>query len=115
MDPHGHVRKALGPAYAHQYHIEGFWADCKDDKEVHARHYMCMTMQFLRRVQPFLVLGQVEEDKSTIMHLRYLTVANLPIPSIDWDEQEVDNLDTITEPILTCTREWIDGQVAHLK
>lgn len=86
MDPHGHVRKALGPAYAYQYHIEDFWADCQDDKEVHTRHNMRMTVQFLRRVQPFLILDQVEEDKSTIMHPRYPVVANLPIPSIDWDE-----------------------------
>lgn len=94
MDPHGHFRKALGPAYAHQYHIEDFWADCQDDKEMRARHYMRVMVLFLRRVQPFLVPDQVKEDESTIMHLRYPMVANLPIPSIDWDEQEVDDLDT---------------------
>lgn len=80
-----------------------------------ARNYMCMMVLFLRRVQPFLVPDQAEEDESTIMHLRYPAVANLPIPSIDWDEQEVDDLDTITQPIITRTKEWIDGQVAHLK
>lgn len=112
MDPHGHVRKALGLAYAHRYHVKDFWADCKGDKEVRMRHYMHMIMQFLRRVQLFQVPDQLEEDESTLMHPRYLAVANLAIPSIDWDEQEVEDLDTITQPIITRTKEWVDGQVA---
>lgn len=115
MDPHGHVRKALGPTYAHKYHVEDFWADCKDDKEVRMRHYMRMTVQFLRRVQLFPVPDQVEEDESTLVHPRYPAVADLAIPSINWDEQEVKDLDTITQPIIARTKEWVDGQVAQLK
>lgn len=105
MDPYGHIRKELGSGFAHLHHIEDFWADCQDDKEVHARHYMRMITYLIRKVQPFPIPDQVEEDGSTVMDPRYLAVANLPLPTIDWDEQEVDDLDIITKPILARTKE----------
>lgn len=44
---------------------------------------MQMTVCFIRRVQPFPIPDQVEEDEGTVMDSRYPAVANLPIPTID--------------------------------
>lgn len=71
MDLYGHVRKALGLGFAHLHHIENFWGDCQDYREVRARHYMWMTANFVRKVQRFPIPDQVKEDDSTIMDPRY--------------------------------------------
>lgn len=92
-----------------------FWADCHSEKEVHARNYMQMTTYFVRRVQLFPILDQVEQDEGTVMDPMYATVANFLLLMIDQDEQEVDDLDIVTKPIKAQTKEWIDGQVAQLK
>lgn len=73
---------------------------------------MRMTTYFVKSVQLFPVPDQVEEDESTIMDTRYNTVANFPLPTIDWDEQEVSDLDIITKTIQAHTKQWVDGQVA---
>lgn len=57
----------------------------------------------------------MEEDESTVMDPRYNVVANLPLPLIDWDEQEVDDLEILTKPLKAQTKEWIDGRVSQLK
>lgn len=49
MDPYGYIRNALGPEYAHLYHIEDFWENYQDDKEVHVKNYMRMTAYFVKR------------------------------------------------------------------
>lgn len=49
------------------------------------------------------------------MNPRYNVVTNFPLPTIDWDEQEVDDLDIITKPIVAHIEEWVNGQVAWLK
>lgn len=86
MDPYGHVRKVLGPKYTHLHHVEDLWENFQNDKEVCIRHYMRMTTYFVRRVQLFPITNQVEEDEGTIMDPLYNVVANLPLPTIDWDE-----------------------------
>lgn len=73
---------------------------------------MWMTTYFVRRVKLFPIPDQVEEDESTIMDPRYAVVTNFPLPMIDWDEQEVDDLDIVTKPIVAHTKEWVDRQVA---
>lgn len=86
MDPYGHIKKVLGPEYAHLHSIEDFWANCIDDKEVQMRHYMRMTAYFVKRVNLFPVPDQVEEDESTVIDPRYNAVGDLSLPLIDWDE-----------------------------
>lgn len=76
---------------------------------------MRMTTYFVRRVQPFPIPDQVEEDESMVMDPQYNAVANLPLPAIDWDEQEVDDLDFVTKPIMAKTKKWVKRQVAQLK
>lgn len=112
MDPYGHVRKALELGYAHVHHVEDFWENYQDDKEVHARNYMQMIAYFVKRVQLFPIPDQVEEDESTIMDSRYNAIASLSLLAIDWDEEEDDDLDIITKPIMAHTKEWVNGQVA---
>lgn len=53
MDPYGHIKKVLGPEYAHLHSIEDFYANCKDDNELRMRHYMRMAAYFVKRVNLF--------------------------------------------------------------
>lgn len=63
----------------------------------------------------FPVLDQVAEDENRVMDPRYNTIANLPLPLIDWDEQEVEDLNILTKSIEAKTKEWIDGKISQLK
>lgn len=78
------------------------------------RHYMHMIAYFDKIVKSFLVLDQIVEDENTIMDLRY-DVSNLPLPLIDQNEEELNNIDILKEPIENRTREWIYAQIAKLK
>lgn len=49
------------------------------------------------------------------MDPRYNVVSNLSLPTIDYDEQEVDDLDIVTKPIMAWTKEWVKRKVAKLK
>lgn len=49
------------------------------------------------------------------MDPQYNAVANLSLPAIDWNEQEVDDLDIVTKPIIAQTEEWVKRQEAQLK
>lgn len=73
-----------------------------------------MTTYFVK-VNLFLVPDQVEKDESMAIDPQYNVVVNFPLPLIDWDEQEVNDLDILTKPVEACTKEWIDGKVARLK
>lgn len=48
IDPKGELKKWIGREYSHQPHIEEFWVNCKDDKEVQMHHYMRMTLTFMK-------------------------------------------------------------------
>lgn len=90
-------------------------ANFKDDNEVRMRHYMQMTTYFIKKVNLFPITDQVEEDESTAMDPWCNVVANLLLPLIDWDEQEVDDLDILIKPIKARTKEWVDGKISQLK
>lgn len=60
---------------------------------------MRMITYFINMVNLFPVQDQVEEDERMVIYPQYNIVANLPLPMIDWDEQEVDNLNILTKPI----------------
>lgn len=76
---------------------------------------MCINTYFVKIVNLFPMLDQIVEDKNTVIDLRFDPIANLPLPLIDWDEEEVNNLDILTKPIEDRTKQWIDEQVAQLK
>lgn len=70
MDPYGKLTKMVAAKYSHRHSVEYFWANCKDDNEVRMRHYMHMTVYFVKRFNLFPVLDQVVEDENTIMDPR---------------------------------------------
>lgn len=115
MDPYGKLKKFVGREYAHLHHIEIFWANCQDDKEVCMRHYMHMTIYFFKIINLFPVQNQILEDENTIVDPRYDVITNLPFPLIDWNEEEVNNLKILTKPVDHRTRQWVDTQITQLK
>lgn len=78
------------------------------------RHYMRMIAYFVKRVNLFPMPDQVEEE-SIVIDPQYEAVSNLPLQLIDWDEQEVNDLEILTNLVEAHTKEWIDGKIAQLK
>lgn len=79
------------------------------------RHYMCMTAQFVKSIKLFLVPGQIVEEEDTLLDVRFNVVANFSLPLIDWNEEEVNDLEIVTKPIENRTRQWVDAQISQLK
>lgn len=76
------------------------------------RHYIQMTAYFVKRVKLFPMPYQVEEDESMVIGPRHDAVVNLLLPLINWDEQAVDDLDTLTNLVKVHTKQLIDGKVS---
>lgn len=65
---------------------------------------MRMMTQFVRSINLFPVLYQIVEEEDTIIDERFDVVAKFPLPVIDWDEEEVNDLDIVTRPVENITR-----------
>lgn len=56
MDPYGKLKKMVAAKCAHGPSVEDLWANWKDENEVRIRHYMRMTVYFVKMVNLFPVL-----------------------------------------------------------
>lgn len=83
MDLYKKLNKMVGKEYSHLHNVEDFWENYRDDKEVYMRHYMRMTIYFVKTVNLFAVSDKVVEDENTVIDPRYVVIANLPLPIID--------------------------------
>lgn len=63
----------------------------------------------VKRVKLFLVPDQVEEEEDTVVNPWYNATVDLPLPLIDWDKWEVDDLNILSKPVEARMKEWIDG------
>lgn len=57
---------------------------------------MRMMAQFLKLVNLFPILDQIVEENNNIVNDRYTVVANFTLPVVDWNKEEVTNLDILT-------------------
>lgn len=68
------------------------------------RNYIWMTAYFVKKVNLFPILDHMEEHESIVIDPWYDTIANLPLPLINSEEQEFNDLDIITKPIVARKR-----------
>lgn len=115
MDLYGKLKKMVGKEYSHLHNVEDLWENCRDDKEVHMRYYMRMMAYFFKKFNLFLMPDQVVEDENTVIDPWYDVISNLSLPLIDWDKEEVNDLDVLTNPIEARKKRWIYEQVAPRK
>lgn len=73
-----------------------------------------MPLKLIIECEVVQVPDQVDED-SRLTHPDYESIKNTPIPPPDWAEPEITDLDTLSMPVLTFTRSWVDGHVHRLK
>lgn len=109
MDPYGKLRKMVRIEHAHVHNVEDFWANYRDDKEVHKRHYMRMMTYFIKKFNLFPMLDQIVENENIVIDPQYDAITNLLLPLIHWNEEEINDLDILMNPIEARTKEWIDG------
>lgn len=74
---------------------------------------MRMMIKFVKSIDLFMIPDQVVDDERTLDE-GYNALTKVPLPVIDWTEQEVIDLDTVTRPIEHVTKKWLDNQVAQL-
>lgn len=60
---------------------------------------MRMTVQFVRLVNLFPMPNQIVEEEDTIVDERFNAANNSLLPLIEWDKEEVTDLDIVTRHI----------------
>lgn len=68
----------------------------------------------IRECEVIPVPDQVSEDMN-VLHPDYEAVRDAPLPLPDWSEPEIADLDTLSIPVLTFTRAWVDMHVSRLE
>lgn len=58
---------------------------------------------------------QIVDEKDTIPDERFDVVSKFPLLLIDWNEEEVNDLDIVTRPIENRMIQWVDAQISQLK
>lgn len=114
FDPRGKSRTVQGQEYKHRVHLEDFWANAGDEAEIRKRMFSRLPLKLIRECEVIQVPNQVEED-ARITYPDYESIKNTPIPPVDWVEPEITDLDTLSIPVLTFTRAWVEDRIHRLR
>lgn len=111
FDSKGYTRENLNidSHFCHDPHIENYWENCKDEHEVRKRFWSRFTLQqivVLRLpINTSCVLEFTEED---VLNPDFGTeIEGKPIPEIDWNKKEDDNIQTRTFNVVRRSKRWL--------
>lgn len=73
-----------------------------------------LPLKLIRECEVVQVPDQVDEDAS-ITHSDYESIKDTIVPLPDWAKPKITDLDTLSMPVLTFMRSWVEGYVHRLK
>lgn len=100
--------------YRHRDHIEDYWANYKDEFEVINQNFFRLPLKMIRLYGVVHVLDQIE-DGEVMQYHDYVQYQDKPIPSIDWVEDEVVELDQINAQVIKYSKQWEKHKIFEME
>lgn len=114
FDPFHSIQNFVDKKYKHQVHIEDFWADCKNDREVRKRAHKRLTIEQMKSIGDIYVPLEVQEDDK-LLHHSYAEARLAPITEPDWSEPWNTSLDVLSESVILFSKTWLKDKIEELK
>lgn len=86
----------------------------KDEFEDRRKMWSQMSTDFMRKCNFFSIPNQVKDDGNHI-HPQSAKEKDKPVPSPDWSQPEMVDLNILMREVNDCSREWVDKQINKLR
>jgi len=100
--------------YKHLIHIEDFWADCENDREVRKRAHKRLTLKQMKSIGDIYVPPEVQDDDK-LLHQSYAEARLAPITEPDWSKPWNTSLDVLSKPVILFSKTWLKDRIEELK
>ena len=111
FDYTGFVRNNVKNAVSlvHSPQLKDFWANCLNEFEVRKRLWSCLT---IKKIIVFNVeldtYGLKDDDFEEVLDQFYMDqIEYMPIPEIDWEKREENDVYARTKDVIARTAKWI--------
>lgn len=113
-DPYNKLKGLMPKVYeGHQPALEDFWANFQDSFEAREKYYHCLTTHQIRDFGIETNLRKKLHDDGILLDSMFKEtgIDKRSLPQIRWWQQEVVDIDTISQSVIDRTKKWLSLRI----
>lgn len=114
FDPFQRISTTKGEKFIHRIDIEDYWVNLTDEFGVRRKIWSRMSVDFMRKCNFLSIPDQLKDDGNHI-HPQYAKEKDKPVPSLDWSQPEMVDLNVLMREVNDCSRESVDKKINKLR